>query len=278
VNDLAASGLGLSAAISWGTGDFCGGVVSKRTNVFGAVAVSHAVGLTLFAVAALITREPFAGPDVVWWGIAAGISGGLALVAFYRALAIGRMSIVAPMSAVITALIPALVGIATQGAPGMLQLIGFLVAFAAVPLISSSGGAGDGRRGLVLAALSGVGFGLFLLTAQRAGRVSPLWALTFARMTSVLFIGALAVFTQRNWAPGVRELPWVFGAGLGDAVGNLAFVLATHLGRLDVASVLASLYPASTVILARVVLKENMTRVQLAGVGAALLAVVLIAA
>jgi drug/metabolite transporter (DMT)-like permease len=268
--------LGISAAAVWGSGDFCGGVAAKRVNVFGVGAVSHALGFAIFLLAAVLWGERYEGPRVAYYGLVAGVTGGLALLIFYRALAIGRMSVIAPLSAVLSAVIPALAALLTLGLPKPLQVLGFAMAFGAIALISSTAGGGHGRRGLGLAILSGIGFGIFLVALQRGGSASPLWTMTFARAASMTLIGALAFTTQKNWAPSRRDLGWIFGAGALDAGGNLLFVFATHFGRLDVAAVLASLYPASTVILARVILHERISKLQLTGVATALAAVALI--
>jgi drug/metabolite transporter (DMT)-like permease len=209
----------------------------------------------------------------------AGTLGVLGLLALYRGLATGRMGIVAPVSAVVAAMVPVLVGAALEGLPGAVQVLGFGLALVGVWLLSRPERAGSLQlNDLALPVAAGLGFGLFFVFIHQAGDAGTLWPLVAARLASVSLMLAVTRAARQAVLPA-RPL-WVLTAlaGVLDAGGNAFFVLATQAGRLDVAGVLSSLYPASTVLLAWAVLRERFTRPQLAGVTAALLSVALIAA
>lgn len=269
---------GLAAAASWGAGDFGGGLASRRSPAYVVVMASGTVGLLLLVGLALLLAEPLPLPADLAWGFAAGIAGAIGLVALYRGLAGGRMGVVAPVAAVVTASIPLVFGLLLEGVPAAQHLLGFGLALVAVWLISRTGdGARVQVRELVLPLLAGLGFAFFLVAIGRVSQTAVLWPLAAARFTSlgtVLVVAALAGQRQRVEA---RKLPLMALAGLFDTGGNAFYALAAQAGRLDTAAVLSSLYPAATVLLARFLLKEQMTRMQWIGLIAALLAVMLIA-
>jgi drug/metabolite transporter (DMT)-like permease len=213
----------------------------------------------------------------VIWVLVGGISGGGSLAIFYRALAAGRMGITAPVAAVIGAAIPTVFSIATEGLPGRLPIVGFLFAGTGLWLITRSE---DGSRpeGVGLAVLAGIGFAGFYLCIRQAGQASPLWIATLTRCGGLLITG-LIVLLQRRFRDitpaGVR---WGVLTGCIDSVGTVLFILASQSGRLDEAVVMSSLYPAITVLLARLFLKEHFTRWKFVGLVAALAAVPMIAA
>ena len=281
-NPIASVSFSLASALSWGAGDFSGGLASKRANTFQVVAVAHGTGLVLVLALALLRGEIFPGQHAMVWGAAAGISGAIGLAALYRGLAIGKMGIVAPVAAVITAALPVGYGITLQGAPKPLQIAGFALATVAIVLISKPERAAGMPKGLGLAILAGFGFGGFLICINRAGNTTVFWPLVAARTVSLVFMLLLMVFTARRERAGFRTSAklWflMIIAGALDTAGNALFVMATQVGRLDVAAVLSSLYPASTVLLARFVLQERMSAVQNAGMVAALVSIPLIAA
>jgi len=277
--NLASPGLSLSAAVTWGAADFSGGLATKTANVFGVVAVAHAVGLVFMLSLAVVFREPVPPSSALLWGAIAGLVGGVGLAAFYKALAIGKMGINAPLASVITAVLPLLFGFWTEGLPHVLQLIGFALALVSIWLISTQRGASGGpSRGLGLAVLAGIGFSGFLLFIKLAGSASVFWPLVAARSASLLLMAAIILASRSHWKPGRATLPYILLAGILDSGANALYVAAAQRGRLDVAAVLSSLYPASTVILARLVLKERLSGTQSAGMAAALIAVLLIAA
>jgi drug/metabolite transporter (DMT)-like permease len=277
VPDLTSPALSLSAAVTWGAADFSGGIAAKTANAFNVVVVAHATGLAFMLSLALIFREPIPGWHTLLWGAVAGLIGGIGLAAFYKALAVGTMGINAPLSAVITALVPLLFSFTTEGLPHAAQIVGFALAMVSIWMIASPHGAAGKSQGLALAVVAGVGFGGFLLFIKLAGSQSVFWPLVSARAASTLLMLAIVLLTGSAWKWGRATLPWMLVAGILDSGANALFVAAAHRGRLDVAAVLSSLYPASTVVLARLVLKEHLSRLQFAGMLLALIAVALIA-
>jgi drug/metabolite transporter (DMT)-like permease len=267
---------GLAASLCWGSGDFSGGLASRRANASSVVLAAYAVGFVLMVTLAVIWKEPF--PDLVdvMWGGLAGVAGVLGLLAFYSALSSGKMGIAAPVSAVLTAMLPVLFSVFTVGLPGVLQLVGFVLALLAIALISRPEETKGPPQGIGLALLAGCGFGCFFILISRVNPSSTFWPLAIARLTSVLVLLVIMLFRRQRILPAKAAAPLVALAGVLDAIGNAFFVLAAHSGRLDVAAILSSLYPAATVILAALVLRERVTRVQGVGILLVLLAVPLI--
>ena len=276
---------GLAASLCWGSGDFSGGLASRRINATTVVIAGYTVGFVLLLALALIWREPFPAPMDLLWGGLAGVVGALGLIAFYTALASGKMGIAAPVSAVLTAMLPVLFSAFTAGLPGPLRLGGFVLALLAIALISRPEHA-DGRpQGIGLAVLAGFGFGCFFVLISRVSPGATFWPLAVARLTSVVLLLVVTVLRRQQKQQkqqilsGVRRVaPLVLLAGILDALGNAFFVLAAHSGRLDVAAILSALYPAATVLLAAVVLRERVTRIQAVGILLVLLAIPLISA
>jgi drug/metabolite transporter (DMT)-like permease len=271
-----AIGFGLLSALIWGAGDFCGGLATRRARPFSVVFVAEISGAVLLLLAALVFGQPLPqGVDLLWSG-AAGLAGAVGLLGLYTALSRGHMGIVAPISAVIAALVPIAAGALLEGLPNTTQLAGFAVALAAVWLLSSGGTHGISLRELRLALLAGLGFGFYFVLIDRAAPASGFWNLTFARTFATVVLLALMLAMRHPLFPPRDVLPLNILNGALDAGGNLFFVLAATAGRLDVASVLASLYPGATVLLAWLLLGERLNRPQAVGVAAALLAIVLI--
>lgn len=275
---LEASGLSLASAATWGGGDFAGGVAAKRANVFRVVAVAHGCGLIAMLAMALLSGEAVPPASDLMWGAAAGIGGAFGIAALYQALAIGRMGVVAPVASVITGMLPVLVGMRTEGMPDHLQMLGFVVALVSVWLVARPNEYIDSHRGLGLAVLAGVAFGLFLIAGKQAGHHGVFWPMVAARAASTTLMCIIVALSPRDVRP-LRNVLWATVlSGLLDSAGNALFIAATRHGRLDVSAVLSSLYPASTVILARVLLKEQISKLQTAGIVGALAAVALISA
>jgi drug/metabolite transporter (DMT)-like permease len=275
--ELATVIFGLASALSWGAGDFSGGVATKRAPVFGVLAISHGFGLLLLLVVALAWGERLPAAIDLGWGLAAGLAGAVGLASLYRALAVGQMGMVAPLSAVLTAALPALFGVLTEGMPGTPTLAGFGLAVVAIWLVAGTGTAGGTRDGLGLAVLAGCGFGIFFILVHRAGASAVFWPLVAARIGSLGLVLPIALGRRQLLRPDLRQLGVVLLSSTLDVAGNVFFVLAGQAGRLDVAAILASLYPASTVLLAALLLGERVTRVQFGGIVAALAAIALIA-
>ncbi|HEY5002955.1 MAG TPA: DMT family transporter [Ktedonobacteraceae bacterium] len=275
---LATVVFGLAASLFWGSGDFSGGLASRRDNASNVVFIAYAIGAVLLIALALIWREPFPSPLSLLWGGLAGITGTIGLVAFYRALAIGRMGIIAPVSAILTAGLPVIFSAFTEGLPSFWQVGGFVLALIAIGLISRPERAQGRPEGLGLALLAGCAFGCFFILISRVSATSTFWPLAGARIASMLFMLVLGRFQLRKMLPKRSVAPLVVLTGAFDAIGNAFFVLATHIGRLDVAAVLSSLYPAATVLLAAIVVRERVTRIQALGILCALVAIPLISA
>ena len=275
---LTGAGLSLSTAAVWGAGDFAGGIATRRANVFRVVAGAHACGLLLMLLLVWIMGEALPPRSTLLWGATAGITGAIGVAALYRGLSIGRMGIVAPVSAVITGVLPVLAGIYSEGMPAPIQLVGFVLALVSIWLIARSGGEIGTHRGLGLAVVAGVMFGLFFIACKQAGHHAVLWPLVAARTASTLLMLLIAVaFSTGDRRPLRPALVPMLSAGILDTSANALFIAATQHGRLDVTSVLSSLYPASTVILARIFLKERMSAAQDAGIVCALISIALIA-
>ena len=273
-----AAAFGLASAASWGGGDFSGGLAARRANAFVVAGMSRAVGLSVQVGLALAVLEPAPPIRAVAWGIAAGVAGSIGLAALYRSLAIGRMGINSPLTAVLAAALPVLVAALSQGLPSGVRVAGFGLALAGVWCLSRPEGASGAPRGLGLALLAGLGFGGFYVLIAQVRGASVFWPLTASTGTSFIVLLALALAGRRAWFAAPGALPISLLAGALDAGGNIFFVLAARGGRLDVAAVLASLYPAVTVLMARLILKEHLNRLQAVGIGATLAAIPLIVA
>jgi drug/metabolite transporter (DMT)-like permease len=269
--------LSLGAAISWGAGDFSGGLASKKSNVYGVVLGAHTVGLIFTAAVALLWGDPWPGMHSMWWGFAAGLSGGIGLVSLYRSLAIGTMGINAPVASVVTGILPVAFTFLTLGLPGRLQLAGFALALISIWLIAMPSGDLGRPKGIELALLAGVGFSGFLVCIKMAGAAAKFWPLVGARVGSLVLMIMFIVVSRVDWKPQSGAWSSLVACGIFDSLGNFLFVYAATRGRLDVAAVLSSLYPASTLILARVILKERIARLQAFGIALALVSVALIA-
>jgi drug/metabolite transporter (DMT)-like permease len=267
----------LGAFLSWGISDFVGGYTARRFNSFYLAALGHLSGTALMASLAIANHETLPALVHLRWAFAAGACGGVSLALFYRALSQGNMGLAAPVSAVLGAAIPVVFAMFTEGLPKALPTAGFVLALAGIWLVSRPE---DGRRpeGLALALISGVGFALFYIFIKQAGSGAALWIAAASRAASLAATGLIVVF-GRKFSPTYRL---GFGiallAGCIDVTGTFLFIRASQMGRLDTAVILSSLYPALTVILARIFLGEHFTRWRTVGMVAALVAVPMIAA
>lgn len=277
--------LALASAVFYGAADFIGGMTSRLADTMAVVLVSQFAGLLMVALLlpALGTPVPEARDWV--WGALAGIAGGVGVALLYRALAVGVMSLVAPVTAVLAVTVPVIVAVAVMGErPALLASIGIVMALLAVILVSQAETAPprDGkpvsppRRGLGLALLSGVAIGCFFVALAQTSERAGLWPLLFARVSSVLFFAALMLATRRAPVMPRTVAAVAVAGGMLDMIANLLYLLAARQGPLTLAVTLSSLYPASTVLLARVVLHERLTSRQWIGVALALLAIILI--
>ncbi|BBO69526.1 hypothetical protein DSCA_34560 [Desulfosarcina alkanivorans] len=269
---------GLCSAVAWGAGDFAGGFASRRGNALTVVLFSQLIGgILLFCLATAFARSLPPAGHLVSGGLA-GIFGVLGLTGLYSGLARGRMGLVAPLSAVVTAVVPMTFSFFVEGLPGGFRLTGFAVAMAAVWFLSSPGGKSRIAPGeLRLSLLAGLGFGLFFIFMDHASSQAVLWPLVAARAAAIVVMAVLLAVTRQLAAPPRGQFTFIALAGILDTAGNAAFGMAAHLGRLDIAAILASLYPASTVLLAWLVFRERLGRRQWFGVATAAVALVLIA-
>lgn len=216
-------------------------------------------------------------PADVGLAIAAGVCGTLGITALYVGLSTGQMGVVAPISAVVGAAVPVAAGALLQGPPDAVRAVGFALALVAVVLVSRSSAPGAGREGLPYALAAGLGFGLFFVIVSRITPGHVFGQLTVARMAGIGLLALIVAVTGRPWRVPQRALPLAFLAGILDIAGNVFFVVAAQSGRLDVAAILSSLYPVTTILLAVVVLHERLVRGHRLGIGLAIASIVLIA-
>lgn len=269
---------GLISAITWGVADFTGGMITRRTNVYGVLIIGHIGSLILLVICALIFREQL--PPLQDWlvGMLTGIVGAIGLILLYRSLAEGQMSLASPVAALVGAAVPVLVGLFIDGIPAPLVLLGFALALVAIWLIAQTGRIDlDGIfKKLLVPALAGLSFGFFFIGLHLASSRAVLWPMAATRLGSIP--GAILFCSLRriDWLPERRHWRNISLISIMDTLGNLFYMLAARFGRLDVAAVVSSMYPASTVALARILLKEKITPTQLVGILLALVALVFI--
>src|SRR5208283_4111665 len=237
----------LTAFGVWGTSDFLGGLGVRRANAFLFTGIVHLSGMLVVGALALTTQAPFPGIASLGWSLLAGALGGVSLIFFYRALARGNMGLIAPVAAVLSAAIPALVSAFAEGFPGIRQALGFVLAGIGVWLISRTEGDAGRPEGLGVAVLAGIGFAGWYLCAHRAGNSSALWVAACSRLASFLVTAGIVVFTRQFRAVPMPVLTIALVAGILDVTGSVVFIRAAQIGRLDAAVVLSSLYPAVTV-------------------------------
>ncbi len=279
--------LALGSAVFYGAADFVGGLATRRANAIAVVLVSQLAGLILLALTIPFLPQAFPVVGDVAWGAAAGLAGGVAVALLYKALAIGTMGVVAPTTAVCAVAIPVLAGFAFGERLNPLALAGIALAMVALVLVGQepvkahSGAAPmrPGHRlplGMAQALLSGVAIGLFYLALARTASTAGMWPLVAARSTSVTLFALIAV--SGGYAVRLRgpSAPMSIGAGALDMLANVLYLIATRYGSLAVVVTLSSLYPASTVVLARTVLGEQLSAAQKVGVVCALVAVAVI--
>lgn len=271
---------GLSALL-YGAADFCGGLASRRSAVFAVLVFSQACGLALAlsATVALGTAVP-AWRDLAW-GAAAGAAGAIGIAALYTALATTIVAVASPIAAVVGAVLPLLLGVAMGDRPGVLSWVGVGLAFPAILLLTAGPGGTTGggklRRAVLLGIVSGAGFGIFFAAVSRTSAGSGLWPLVAARATTVLFVAGFAGATRRSLRLSRGTVPLAVAAGLMDMGANVAFLLASRSGMLTLVAVISSLYPAPTVVLAWIVMREKVTWPRGAGLALSLAGVALIA-
>lgn len=269
---------GFLSAMTWGAGDFAGGLASRKLGAYRAVLYADFFGLALIGIAVGIYREAIPPASVFIYAGIGGALGSVGLLLLYYSLAHGQMSIAAPVSALSAALLPVIVGAVTEGLPGWIQLLGFGLAMLAIWLISSGQGFQlESLADLRLPILAGIGFGSYFIFIHYATQETDavLWTMVASRLAGTVLL--LIVVLIRREPLILPRSTWTvvfFNATL-DIGGNFFYILASQFGRLDVAAVLSSLYPGSTVLLAWILLKERISLQQWIGIAAALIAIVL---
>jgi drug/metabolite transporter (DMT)-like permease len=274
--------LALGSALMYGCGDYCGGRAS-RTNPSSIVALTgQAISLVLISLAVLVAATPVPPASDLAWGGVAGAAGVLALVMFYWALGHGAMTVVAPTTGVVGAVVPVVAGLVQGERPHPISLVGIGLAIACVALVSGLGEADPQERRatppqvLLAAILAGVGFGSLFVLLSHTSTDSGLWPLLAARLVSVPILVLLVLISRARPGPDRRILLLAVAAGVMDMTANVLYLLAVRRGLLSVVAVISSLYPASTVALAFAVDHERVTRSQAVGLGLTALALVLV--
>jgi len=270
--------LALAAAGLWGTSDFGGGLLGRRGPILGVLVFTQSVGLVIAAAITGLRGEPAMGGRDLVFALGGATLASIGIGGLYRGLAVGRMGIVAPVAAVLTAVTPALIGVALQGFPSALVLVGFGVAIVAVVIVSLVPDDGSGRpSGLPYALVSGVALGLLSVFFSRISTAYVFAPLTVLRLGVVTIFVVVILVRRLPWRLPRSTWPLAIGVGIVDLVGNAAFITAARTGDLAIAAVLSSLYPVITVLLAAMLLRERITRSHAAGVALALVAIGLIA-
>jgi drug/metabolite transporter (DMT)-like permease len=282
LTQFAPAAYSVTAVFLWGAADFAGGIGSRRANAFVLTAFSHLCAFALMFAIALAQHGAFPTGASIVWALLAGAVGGFSLALFYGALASGQMGLTAPIAALLGAAIPTMVDIALEGAPSRWTIAGFALAILAIWLITRPDSSGEGDSsgrpaGLGMAALAGVGFaGFYLCIHQASG--SPAGIAAVSRIGSFTATAVAVVVTRAPLRLDRPRAALGMLAGFLDITASALFIFASQHGRLDEAVVITSLYPAVTVLLARLVLKEHFSRWKFVGLLAALAAVPLIAA
>lgn len=279
--------LALLSSLLWGCGDFLGGISTRRVGALRVIAVSYPVGCVVLLACALFVIPGTIDGTTLWWSLVVGISGILAMYMFYLTLAVGPMGILSPITAVLSAGIPVVVGIMLGESLNGLAIIGIVIAGLAIVLVSLEFGAERSvtAKGLTYAIAAGTLIGVYMTGVGLSPDDSGLWVVTLGRVIGALLalaVAAVVLLGQRNGRrgsasgtlPARASYPWiaVIAVGVLDSTANGVFQVAVRMDALAIVAVLASLYPAATVVLARYFLAERMSRLQVVGVGMALVA------
>lgn len=276
--------LALGSAVLYGAGDFTGGLATRRAGTIPVVFLSQLSGLLILALLLPLLPHSLPTQADLLWGACAGLSGGIGVALLYRALAIGIMAVVAPTTAVCAVAIPVLVSVFLGERPVPLAAAGIALGVVSIVLVSRQQTAGPTARpasreqptGIGTALASGVAIGFFFLALAQTRSEAGMWPLLVARSASVTLFGLTALATKQSLRMPASTLALAGVCGVIDMSANALYLLAAQQGPLSLVVTLSSLYPASTVLLARIVLSERLNRWQLTGVGCALAAVLLI--
>jgi len=270
--------LALLSALTFGSADFLGGIATRKSGrVFSVVVISQVAGLSM-VLAGLAVGGGELIRDDIGWAAGGGVAGSVGLVLLYRGLSIGTMSVVAPLSAILTAVVPVAWGLTTGERPSAVAFTGIPLALLAIALVSGTRPSQFRQGpGMLEGIGAGVGFGVFFILIANS-ESTELWTLTFARLASISVIIAVALLSRASLRPAPGSGWLILGIGTIDTLANLLFLMAERRGLLTLVSVITALYPASTVLLARVFLHESLSRTQwigliLAAVGVGLISV-----
>lgn len=268
--------LGLASALAWGAGDFGGGLTSRRAPVLGVSLIVQLLGVVLALGLAFGFAEPVPAAGSILLAGAAGAVGVIGILALYQGLAVGRMGVVAPVTGVIGASLPVVVGIAREGVPAVSVLVGIGLALVAVVLVSRIPGHDGRRSGIEFGLAGGLAIGVFNVLIGGLPEGEVFYPLVAMKLASGVVIAAIVLAGRRPWRVARAVVPMALLVGVLDMGGNAFYVLASQAGRLDVAATLASLYPVTTVLLAILVLRERVTGGHALGILAAGAAIALI--
>ena len=270
--------LALLSAVAYGTSDFIGGVISSRVSPWVAAFTGSASGAVLVAIAAAFGDGDYS-TSAVAWAVVGGVGSGGGIVFLYRGLSAGRMGVVAPLSGVGAAVLPAVVGLASGDRPSALSWLGIVLAIPASYLVAKAPSAGPVNRAGVLDGIcAGVGFGLSFVAVAQLPHDAGMWPVALNMATSAVVIGVAATVVSAPWLPRSRAGANAAWCGALGGIAIVAFQLSTHHGLLTVVSVISALYPAATVVLAVTILREHVHGTQAAGLLACAAAVALVAA
>jgi len=275
--DVAVVLLGLTSAIAWGAGDFGGGLMSRRVPLFGVVLTTQLFGMVVALVIAIARGEPAPAGADLGWSVAAGLCGVVGMTSLYRGLAVGRMGVVAPVTGVLGAVVPVLVGFVTEGVPAAATVAGIGVALLAVVLVTRAPGHQTSRpSGVEWALLAGAGIGGFNICVGQLSGAGQFGPLVVLRLVQSVVLVTLIVVWRQPWRMHRLDVAKLSVVGVLDMTGNVAFITAAQVGALAVATILSSLYPVTTVLLALTLLHERVTKSHLLGIALTVVAIVLI--
>jgi len=267
------------SAVTYGLADYSGGRASRSVASTVVTLIGQAISLVLVVVGVVLIGTPMASAHDMWWGAAGGVAGGFALIAFYRALSLGSMTVVAPTTAVVSAVLPVIVGFALGERPSATAVVGIVAACLAVALVSGAVGTRHQHTHastVMLAALAGIGFGFIFIAFARTADDSGLWPLVAARLASVPVV-AMVVLITRPGRGALASVIWlVVASGVLDMAANLFYLEASHRGLLSIVAVISAMYPVSTVCLAFGLDHERVSRSQAAGLACAATALALV--
>jgi drug/metabolite transporter (DMT)-like permease len=267
------------SAVTYGLADYSGGRASRSVASTVVTLIGQAISLFLVLVGVLLIGTPMASAHDLWWGAAGGVAGGFALIAFYRALSLGSMTVVAPTTAVVSAVLPVIVGLLLGERPSGTALVGIVAACLAVALVSGAIGTRHQHTHpstVVLAALAGIGFGFIFIAFARTADDSGLWPLVSARLASVPVVAIVVLITKPGRGALGAVIWLVVASGVLDMAANLFYLEASHRGLLSIVAVISAMYPVSTVCLAFGLDHERVSRSQAAGLACAATALALV--